>query len=107
VIANAVKNESFKTKFRWTLLSFKKITKSSSRALLEHVDRRAAEIQAEKAMNEPATEEYPEDIKRDGNNILKNGKVLKFLLQQYHKNHIGDDVAAHENERSQAKKNHG
>ena len=32
-------------------------------------------------------------VKRAGDNILRRGKVLKFVLQQYHKNHVGDAVA--------------
>lgn len=31
--------------------------------------------------------------KKAGDNILKRGKVLKFVIKQYHKNHVGDDVA--------------
>jgi len=32
-------------------------------------------------------------VKRAGDNILRRGNVLKFVLQQYHKNHVGDAVA--------------
>jgi hypothetical protein len=83
--------ESDSIAFETVIAEIHKITKLPKGSLREHVDKRAAEIQA--AAKEPTAEKYPEDIKRSGNNILKNGKVLKFLLQQYHKNHIGDDVA--------------
>lgn len=36
---------------------------------------------------------YPDEVVKAGDNILQRGKVLKFLLQQFHKNHVGDDVA--------------
>lgn len=36
---------------------------------------------------------YPDGVVKAGDNILRRGKVLKFLLQQFHKNHVGDDVA--------------
>lgn len=45
------------------------------------------------SVEEPQPEEYPERAVKAGNNILQKGKVLKFLLQQFHKNHVGDDVA--------------
>lgn len=33
------------------------------------------------------------NVKKAGDNILARGKVLKFVIKQFHKNHVGDEVA--------------
>ncbi len=85
--------ESDPVAFETSIKEINRITKMPKGPLREHVDKRAAEIQAEKAAKDLDIEEYPTSIKQAGDNILSNGKVMKFLLQQYHKNHIGDNNA--------------
>lgn len=41
-----------------------------------------------------APDDFEDRIKKAGDNILKRGNILKFLLKQVHKNHVGDDVSA-------------
>jgi hypothetical protein len=40
-----------------------------------------------------AADQTPSDIQNAGDNILARGQVLKFVIRQFHKNHVGDDVA--------------
>ena len=61
-----------------------------ARTLKKSLELRERDKKAEERADEPACE-YPTDIIERAWNILEYGNPIAFLLEQYHRNHRGDD----------------
>jgi len=81
--------------FDTTIKKIAGVTEISIGALRDHVAR-AAKASLESVKTEAEPETYPDEVKATGDVTLQEGDVLGFLLEQFHKNHVGDDMAGRE-----------